>query len=394
MKGVRIVLPLWAMLSVSATTAPAQVVPDYDFDWVTIGDVNNPPYEGETPFGGTHTLGRGSVPYEYRISRTEVTTGQWMEFVNTFSTQSDELRFFADPIFWGAEPDPTYTGPGRRWRLRSDVPNPKILPVGGISWRESAQFANWLHNGKGSDLSTLVTGAYDSTTWGDVGGRFTDDPTHLPGARFWIPTLDEWLKAVHYDPNKYGQGQGGWWAYPYASDDVPISGFPEDGGETSAGILCRTCPWDVALGAYPDQQTPWGCSMRPADPESGSRRSFFPTYHTTAGWPAPRPPPWNGSDQTTSRSSKAAVPDPLQPHSRGCVLCLSFLNRHVVFQMPSIAVLSLIRRRRTRSWKHRSKRYASDSGTGILPVPPERRPYHHRTRGLSARLTPPRIRPV
>ena len=169
---------------------------DYDFDWVTIGAAGNDPYLGDSPFGPDYAYGRGSVGYEYRIGRTEVTTGQWLEFVNTFSTQSDDMKTFAEPFFWGAQVDPTYEGPGRRYRLRGNVASPELLPVGGISWREAAMFCNWLHNGKSSALSAIEHGAYDASTWGDDGRWFTDDPTHLPGARFWIPTLDEALQAT------------------------------------------------------------------------------------------------------------------------------------------------------------------------------------------------------
>lgn len=74
---------------------------NYDFDWVTIGAVGNEPYLGDSPFGPDYAYGRGRVDYEYRIGRTEVTTGQWLEFVNTFSTQSDDMKTFARPFFLG-----------------------------------------------------------------------------------------------------------------------------------------------------------------------------------------------------------------------------------------------------------------------------------------------------
>jgi len=231
---------------------------DYDFDWVTIGAAGNDPYLGESPFGPDYAYGRGSVGYEYRIGRTEVTTGQWLEFVNTFSTQSDDMKTFAEPFFWGAEADPTYDGPGRRYRLRGNVVSPELLPVGGISWREAARFCNWLHNDKSSALSAIEYGAYDASTWGDDGSRFTDDPAHLPGARFWIPTLDEALKAMNYDPDRYGEGQGGWWLYPNMSDEPPIPGVPGEGTTTAGLHLPSWGEWDIPLGAYSDQVSPWG----------------------------------------------------------------------------------------------------------------------------------------
>lgn len=243
-----------ASLGLASGTALAQ---DYDFDWVTIGDVGNEPYLGDSPFGPPYAYNRGRVDYKYRIGRTEVSTSQWMEFVNTFSTQSDDMANFASPSHWGARIDPAYDGPGKRYILR-DVDSAAMLPVGGISWREAAMFANWLHNNKSSDLSAIEDGAYDTSTWGDEGRFFTDDPTHLPDARFWIPTLDEALKARNYDPNRDGQGRGGWWLYPNMSDEPPIPGLPGE-GTTNAGLeLPFGAEWDIPLGAYADQVSAWG----------------------------------------------------------------------------------------------------------------------------------------
>ena len=240
-----------------AGPASIALAQEYDIDWVTIGDVGNTPYLGDSPYGPPYAYNRGRVDYEYRIGRTEVTTAQWMEFVNTFSTQSDDMATFAWPFHWGARIDPDYDGPGRRYVLR-DVESAEKLPVGGISWREAGMFANWLHNGKSADLSSLESGAYDTSTWGDNGRFFTDDPTHLPDAKFWIPTLDEALKARSYDPNRYGEGEGGWWLYPNMSDEPPIPGLPGE-GTTSAGLqLPFGAEWDIPLGAYADQVSAWG----------------------------------------------------------------------------------------------------------------------------------------
>lgn len=228
----------------------------YEIDWVTIGDVGNPAYDD--PRDGDLD-GRGSVGYEYRIGRFEVTTGQWMEFVNTFSTQSDDMAFFGKPVFWGAATDPDYDGPGRHYVLRTDIETPEMLPVGGISWRESAMFANWLHNNRSSDLSAIEDGAYDTSTFTTNGdGTYNDQWTHHPDARFWIPTLDEWAKAAHYDPDRYGDGQGGWWGYSISADEQPIYGPPGEGQANAGFELPRSGEWDIPLGAYEDVRSPWG----------------------------------------------------------------------------------------------------------------------------------------
>lgn len=247
-----------ASLGLVSTLALAGPVPDYDFDWATIGALGNKGLDlgpADAPLRG-----RGSVDHRYRISKLEITTNQWMEFVNTFSTQGDEHRRFGEPLNWGAEVDPTYQGPGRQWRLRN-VANAQRLPVSALTWREAAQYCNWLHNGKQSTFESLATGAYDTSTWGgNARDGFTDEERHLPGAKFWIPTMDEWLKAAYYDPNKNGTGDGGWWLHPNGSDTPLISGWPDEGGETSGGIYTAGFPeeWNIPLGAYEHVVSPWG----------------------------------------------------------------------------------------------------------------------------------------
>lgn len=249
------------VVGLCAGAAIAQPPPDYDFQWATVGAAGNRAYDGPDPQG--LVTGRGSVGYEYRISKLEITTSQWMEFVNTFRARADAVSnsIVYAPTHWGAELDPTYTGPGRRYRLSSSVPNAGMLPVGGIDWREAARFTNWLCNSKSTALSALDNGAYDTSTFGYTSpGIFSDQPTHNPGAQFWIPTLDEWLKAVHYDPSATGSNgeQGRWWLQPNRSDTVLIYGPPGQGQANSGFILPGGGEWAIPLGSYPDVATPWG----------------------------------------------------------------------------------------------------------------------------------------
>jgi hypothetical protein len=245
-------------------SATAHAQPTYDFDFATIGAVNNPAFTAENP-PNPLVVGRGSVAYEYRISKLETTTGQWLEFVNTFADVAEPNphwdRF--GPSFWGAIDDPSHTGAGTRYQLR-EVPSATQLPVAGISWRMAALYCNWLHNGKQATTASLLTGAYDTSTWGVLPGTngrgITDAPNRLPGAQFWIPSLDEQLKASHYDPDRFGEGQGGWWLSKNGSDMAPTPGLPGV-GSTNGGLIINDPPfgeWDIPLGAYTDAVSPWG----------------------------------------------------------------------------------------------------------------------------------------
>ncbi len=243
-----------------ATAAIAQAPPDYGHDFVTVGAVGNAPFHATNPPSAL-VVGRGRVEYEYRIGRGEVTTAQWVEFLNTFHGNPAPHAFW-DPsgaAHWGA-----FEGIDGRFRLRTDVPDAGNLPVAGITWRMSALYCNWLTNAKSPSPSSLITGAYDSTTWGVLPGTsgfgVTDAPNHLPGALFWIPTLDEQMKAVHYDPNRFGAGQGGWWLSKNRSD-TPGTPGPPGVGTTSAGWQDPNVwlgEWNIPLGSYPDSRSPWG----------------------------------------------------------------------------------------------------------------------------------------
>ena len=76
------------------TAAPCHAQPSGDgYDWVTVRDAGNAPYDrvDRSPF--QRVTGRGSVNYEYRMGRTEVTTAQWVEFLNALYGRADQIEF-------------------------------------------------------------------------------------------------------------------------------------------------------------------------------------------------------------------------------------------------------------------------------------------------------------
>jgi len=203
------------------------------------------------------------VPWLYRMGRTEVTTATWVEFFNAVYARATPLAvnnvWLFEPVDWGAEIDPTYNGPGMKWRVSPSIPSAAMLPANSISWRVAAVLCNWLHNDKSSAPSAFTNGAYDTMTFGyDTTGRFTDQGVHNPNARYWIPTLDEWLKASYFDPNKDGLPQGGWWRSPNASDNPLIYGPPGQGQANALFNLPNDGQWRIPLGAYPDTRTAFG----------------------------------------------------------------------------------------------------------------------------------------
>ena len=72
-------LALLFAVAFSPRPASADIVPNYDFQWSTIGALGNAAYGGG-PLG--EFAGRGSVAYSYRMSTLEVTSSQWLEYRN------------------------------------------------------------------------------------------------------------------------------------------------------------------------------------------------------------------------------------------------------------------------------------------------------------------------
>ena len=253
-------------------------VPDYDFDWAVIGDPGNAPYEGEIHIVGSN---RGGVDYTYRMSKKEVSSGQWLEFITTIGPLLGDAEFGAPSIFGYFDLSPGSYIPFTQFADQ--------IPVQGITWRESAMYANWLHNGKEASIAAISNGAYDISTFKtNPDGTFTDQVTRSPDAKFWIPSLDEWLKAAHYDPNKNGEGQGGWWEFSNTSDTAPVPG-PPGVGESSAdrfdlvydGVLI---PSDlIPLGAYPETTSPWGLLDTSGGAGEWTEEKAFPWSRVSKG---------------------------------------------------------------------------------------------------------------
>lgn len=234
--------------------------PDYAWEWATITHPGNAPVsEAQTP-GWINSLGNyerrwsGSVNYAYRIAKTEVTCSQYAEFLNAyaqaFNLSSPSTSVTGEFLLWR----PVGTGLPARYEVPVGAENLAINPSGRMAFR----MANWLHNDKATDQASFLTGAYDIASVLNASGQWTSIPSRSSGARFWIPSIDEWAKAVYYDPNRYGPGQEGYWNYPNSSDSPLISGTLSDGGQTLAGVAPSPSVFYQDVGTYVNVTTPWG----------------------------------------------------------------------------------------------------------------------------------------
>lgn len=265
-------LGLWSLTG--AGPAHAQIDPQSGIDFVSVRAPGNAPWPGGGTPDTNGNRGRGRVDYDYRIGKYEVTTAQWVEFFNAAFDRptNDRIPFLRPPTFWGASSTTPTTPGGMRW---SAPPGSEMLPVGNISWRMAAIYCNWLTNGKSLQRGAFLTGAYEVSTFGYAGISFTDQRVRSPGATYFLPTVDEWIKAAHYDPNKLGDGQGGWWLYPNRADVPLIPGLPPSQGGTGQSNSGTMIPnWlSIPLGAYTDVVSPWGLYD-----VSGGSREWLETY--------------------------------------------------------------------------------------------------------------------
>ncbi len=221
------------LLALLGSPASAQV----EIDWVTVSNPGNP---CDTRWAGCF---RGTVDYEYRISKYEITNLQYVAFLNAVAVTDNHglYPYSATGI--------VRTGSSGSYAY-SVVPGQEQMPVNDVSFWMGTRFANWLHNDQPSgaqDDSTTEDGAYTLTP----AGVASNTVTRNPGARFFMPSLDEWYKAAFYDP-----GSMGYYAFPTGSDTPPTCSVPGPGA--NAANCDDVVDATVAAGSYPNSPSPVG----------------------------------------------------------------------------------------------------------------------------------------
>ncbi len=269
--------------------SPIEIQMDDDgTEWCVISDVSNVPFPGSR-YGG-ELEGAGVVDYEYRLARVEVSIAEFIEFLTVFAPYYDGDHRFTE-----------YTGllifgrwNGESWEFSAGEGMDDVPAI--MSLRQAARYCNWLHNDKGSEEWAFLTGVYDATTFTEftAGSRkkrqYQDDYSRAPDARFWIPNVDEWMKGVYYDPNRFGSGQGGWWYQPGGTDDILRWGIPYSIGGARLAPETNSCIANQGFsgylwtsGQFPPTQTPWGL----LDASGGVQEIAFPYSFGSSLWDSP-----------------------------------------------------------------------------------------------------------
>lgn len=235
-----------ALLASISGAQPVITGPDANgITWCEVGDPGNVPARAEDYALLQDSTGRtaiASVDYTYRISRTELTVGQQFEFAQAYT------RVFPSALGDYGLGGYSLGVDNGQWGLV-----PQLAPyASNMSFIYAMRLCNWLQNGRVETPEAFETGAYNVA-------QFGVNALREPNAQYWIPSLDEWVKAMHYDPNRFGDRQGGYWLYPTMSDSVPVGGAPgTPGAQTAAGVWDREPGTSFPVGSFPESASPWG----------------------------------------------------------------------------------------------------------------------------------------
>jgi len=262
----RTLYPIGAVFSVASfLTATSAAQPLVTVETVAVGDAGNAADARSTP----GAFGYGAVDYRYRIGKFEVTIGQYAAFLNAVA-QSDPYGLYntnmrADPSSLigylttsaaassgiqrdGSSGSFSYTVIGPLGSVQIPQATASNRPITFVSWFDAARFCNWMHNGATVGADT-ETGAYTLIN-GQTNGIA---PAKNPGAKWWIPTENEWYKAAYFKGEGRGTNAGYWW-YATQSDTVPgnlfFSGATNNANvKSSGGGRSWYCVADLFLSA-------------------------------------------------------------------------------------------------------------------------------------------------
>ena len=211
-------------------------------DWVLIGEPGNPPDTLTNCFAPEC----GSVPYAYRISRTEVTVAHYVEFLNGVDPNGLNARGLYSPLmssdplnggvlFDGARPA------GSKYRVKSGFANkPEVY----CSFWDAMRFANWMNNGQGN--ASTEAGTYTLTAEGISANSITRNP----GAVVSLPSENEWYKAAYHVSGSV------YYDYPASTDAVMVCSAPTS--EPNHANCDSVVGSVVDVGSYSGSASPWG----------------------------------------------------------------------------------------------------------------------------------------
>ncbi|MFZ1936535.1 MAG: SUMF1/EgtB/PvdO family nonheme iron enzyme [Thermoguttaceae bacterium] len=190
-------------------------------EFVTVGDPGN---AADTTVAWDGTSGYGSVSYAYQMGKYDVTVGQYCQFLNAVAKTDTYGLYNGYNMALGVS-YPTIgikqsgSSGSYSYAVTGTYSQAANCPMFDVSWGDAARFCNWLQNGQptGAEGSgTTETGSY--TLNGAITSAALMAVTRNTGAKYVIPTENEWYKAAYY---KGGGTNAGYWAYQTQSNTPP-----------------------------------------------------------------------------------------------------------------------------------------------------------------------------
>jgi formylglycine-generating enzyme len=226
----------------------AQTAQAITINTIPVGNVGNAndPADGDVFTAGIQNF--GAVPYAYRIGKYEVTIGQYTAFLNAVAA-TDTYALYNTSM----ATDLNIAGIAQSGSPGTYVYSPigsANKPIAYVSWGDAARFCNWLHNGQptgAQNLSTTEDGAYT------LNGGTTDAAlaavTRNAGARWFIPTENEWYKAAYH---KNDGPSANYWQSPTGTNSPPYSDQPPGSGAPTQSNTANFFADDGIANGYND----------------------------------------------------------------------------------------------------------------------------------------------
>lgn len=219
-----------------------------NLETVTVGDPGN---VADTRYADP---GYGSVGYDYRMGKYEVTAAQYADFLNA-KAKSDPYGLYNIDMWdnaYGCKISRSGTDGDYKYSVASDWAN---RPVNYVSYWDALRFANWVNNGQGN--GDTETGTYTLNGYLGHDGRYIERNV---GSRWFIANEDEWYKAAYYK----GSGtDAGYWEYATQSDSPPSNDFmsPDPGNNANFyqnGFTVDSPYWRTNVGEFENSESAYG----------------------------------------------------------------------------------------------------------------------------------------
>ncbi|MFO0901154.1 MAG: pentapeptide repeat-containing protein [Pirellulales bacterium] len=260
----RLVASLLILLCANDLVAPASAW-QITIDTVPVGNPGNVPDPADGDFDTPGTQHFGSVDYDYRIGKYEVTNAQYAAFLNA-KAKSDPLGLYY-PFMGSIQSNGGITQNGTDGSyVYATIPGRENMPVNWVSWHDAIRFANWLNNGQGD--GDTESGAYTIRA-----GIYSD---RNPGATWFVPNEDEWYKAAYYNPDT-----SSYFVFPTSSNTPPTAEAPAGGSNSANYNFAQGFPGDLtSVGAYTGATSPYG-----AFDMGGNVQEWIQETQFTGAWP-------------------------------------------------------------------------------------------------------------